>query len=75
MAQYIGVVQGARGEASRLGTKASGMTATVNGWNVGARVIIQHEDGRDVLYIYQTGGSNGAPHSRDVIAKITDTTI
>lgn len=60
MAQFYGSIQGNRGEATRLGSRSSGMVATVNGWDVGARVVIRHIDGEDVIYVYRTGGSNNA---------------
>jgi hypothetical protein len=59
MAQFLGSVQGQRGEATRLGSKSSGLTARVNGWHVGVRVEASHEDGKDVFRIYRTGGSSG----------------
>ena len=58
MAQFYGTVQGARGQASRVGTKSSGLTVHANGWNIGATVYLTHEDGRDVVRVYCNGGSN-----------------
>jgi len=58
MAQFRGTIEGNRGEASRLGTKASGLTVTANGWDTGVRVELSHRAGRDVVLIYRTGGSN-----------------
>ena len=58
MAQFRGTVEGQRGEASRLGSKSSGLTVTANGWNIGVRVFVEHIDGRDVIHVQQTGGSN-----------------
>ncbi|EIZ87110.1 gp62 protein [Methylobacterium sp. GXF4] len=37
MAHFIGTVQGARGEASRLGHKSSGITGYVASWSGGCR--------------------------------------
>lgn len=59
MAQFRAVIQGQRGQASRLGSKKSGASAVVNGWRVGVRVNAYHEAGRDVIEVYATGGSNG----------------
>ncbi len=59
MAQFRGTLQGQRGGASRLGSKSSGLYVTANGWDAGVKVTAVHEDGRDVFYVYQTGGSNG----------------
>ena len=58
MAQFIGAVMGQGGRASRLGSQASGLVVTANGWDIGARVTIEHEDGRDVVRVWRTGGSN-----------------
>lgn len=68
MARFRAVIRGQRGEASRLGSKLSGISASVNGWNAGvkvnARVSTTNAQGRevsdyDVFEIYVTGGSNG----------------
>ena len=58
MAQFKGTVEGNRGEASRLGSKANGMVTTCNGWNMGVTVVATHDDGVDTFEIWQTGGSN-----------------
>jgi hypothetical protein len=57
MAQFYGGVHGQAGEATRLGSKRSGLNVFANGWNVGAKVSIEHEDGRDVVRVYRTKGS------------------
>jgi hypothetical protein len=67
MAQFRATISGQRGEASRLGSKNSGMRVTCNGWNGGVTVYAQcrqNEDDRDVFVIYATGGSNGAKPQR-----------
>lgn len=59
MARFRATIKGQRGEASRLGSSNSGITANVNGWDVGVKV----ESGtgeEDVFYIYTTGGSHRA---------------
>ena len=58
MAHFRATIQGMRGEASRLGTKHSGMIATIDGWDIGCDVTIRHHDGYDVVRISLTGGSN-----------------
>lgn len=65
MAHFRATIQGNRGKASRLGTKKSGIVATVNGWNVGVDVVIKHneETGKDVITVIPTSGSN---HSKAV---------
>jgi len=61
MAQYRASIQGNRGTASRLGHKADGIVADVNGWNSGVNVF-GHYDGDDigdVFDITMTPGSGG----------------
>ena len=60
MAHFRATAIGQRGEASRLGSKSSGMIVNVNGWNVGIRVHAIHnkETGKDELCVWKTGGSN-----------------
>lgn len=41
------------------GTKETGIQSHTRGWNVGARVIIDHQDGKDVVRVYATKGTNG----------------
>lgn len=65
MAQFRGVLRGQRGEASRLGTKSSGLTAHINGWNCGVDVELEHLNDQDQVIVYLTGGSNG--RSRKVL--------
>lgn len=61
MAQFYGDLQGNRGEATRMGTKSSGIRAHVRGWNVGARIHVKVDrDGNDHVYVYRTSGSNGS---------------
>jgi len=61
MAHFIGYVQGNRGEASRTGSKDSGMTAIARGWNLGAVVWMGHDDDKNLDFIDITidSGSNG----------------
>jgi len=58
MAQFRATIKGQRGEVSRLGSKASGIQARVNGWDVGILVNANHIDGQDTMELYSTGGSN-----------------
>ena len=72
MAQFRAVIRGQRGEASRLGSKNSGIVAHVDGWNAGVTVRgMVDAQGRDMFTVYATGGSNRAQTER-VIAVITD---
>jgi hypothetical protein len=59
MAHFYASMKGSRGEATRVGTKQSGLTAHVRGWDIGARVELSHVDGRDYVRVYATTGSNG----------------
>jgi len=60
MAHFIGYVHGSRGEASRLGTKDSGITAKANGWDIGAETSIRYDEkiDMDIVTVYLTAGSN-----------------
>ena len=70
MAQFRATIEGNRGPASRLGTKSSGITATINGWNIGVYVSIRYNEilGQDVIQITQTGGSAGQDPSGEFAA-------
>lgn len=61
MAHFYGGVHGHRGEATRLGTAASGLRSFSNGWNVGAEVVLQGGPDGDHIQIRLTSGSNGGP--------------
>ena len=59
MAHFIGYLQGSRSRVSRLGTPASGITATAQGWNIGGEVTVSvDQDGNDVVEFVLTTGSN-----------------
>ena len=59
MAHFYGEMQGSRGNTTRCGTKASGITAHVRGWDAGVRVTMEEQgDGRDCAFVDVTGGSN-----------------
>lgn len=59
MAHFYASIQGNRGEATRMGSKDSGISGHIRGWHVGARVDMDHEDGKDVVRVYRTSGSQG----------------
>jgi hypothetical protein len=71
MAQFRATVQGQRGEASRLGSKSSGLVVRANGWNIGVKVIAAHHNGKDVFRVVKTGGSN-AGWKEEVIAEFSE---
>ena len=59
MAQFMGYVKGQRGEATRLGSKNSGLVVRANGWESGIKVEATVDiEGRDVFWVEITGGSN-----------------
>ena len=58
MAQFIGYVHGQRNEASRLGSKNSGLTAIAKGWNIGGKIDMSHRAGQDTIQFFLNGGSN-----------------
>jgi len=72
MANFRAVIQGQRGQASRLGSKSSGITASVNGWHLGVEVIAYHdkETGRDIFRVYKTEGSGYNRGRKELIAEI-----
>lgn len=53
MAHFRGVIRGQRGEASRLGSKASGIRVLLQTWSWNVQVTAQHQDnmGRDLAYL------------------------
>ena len=60
MAQFYAEIQGNRGEATRMGTKSTGIHGHIRGWNIGVRVQCNYDSGTDsdICYVYQTGGSS-----------------
>jgi len=58
MSHYYSSIKGQKGEATRCGSKNSGISTHVRTWNFGIQVFIRHKNGKDVAEIYQTGGSN-----------------
>ena len=63
MAQFRATIKGQRGQASRLGSKETGIVADINGWNLGVRVeaFYDADSDQDIFTVFETGGSNGAP--------------
>ena len=65
MARFYANIQGNRGEATRMGTTASGIGGHIRGWNVGGRVELHvNESGEDEVWIWLTSGSNGSHNSK-----------
>ncbi|MCK5610656.1 hypothetical protein KAR91_52775 [Candidatus Pacearchaeota archaeon] len=64
MAQFYASIKGNRGEATRMGTKSSGISGHIRGWSIGCRVRVAHIDGQDIVQVYKTAGSNGYSDER-----------
>jgi hypothetical protein len=76
MSHFYGVLQGSRGEATRCGTKGSGMETIAASWNGAIRTTLYIKDGEDyarvekirwhgngvsqVLYDGPVGGADGS---------------
>ncbi len=62
MSRFYGSLEGsARTTATRRGSKASGVSAHVRGWDIGLEVIAHDHNGNDAISVYLTRGSNGEP--------------
>ena len=59
MAQFRGIVQGSRGEVSRLAHKSTGLTVHADAWNIGVTVFMRYNDEtkQDEAVITLTDGS------------------
>lgn len=66
MSKFYASIQGNRGEATRMGSKASGIHGHIRGWNIGASVdcYFDEKTGQDVCVVSITGGSNGHASSK-----------
>jgi hypothetical protein len=71
MAQFRAIIRGQRGEASRLGSKQSGMAAHVDGWTAGVTVRVSHVNGKDLFTVYRTAGSSYAGTPDEKIAEFS----
>ena len=73
MAQFYASIQGNRGEASRMGSKNSGIEGHIRGWNIGARVVcfVDKKTGKDTVRVFKTAGSSGFGDS-SLIAEFTE---
>lgn len=70
MSHFYGVLNGSRGEATRCGTKSSGMTATAASWQGAVRVTLREVNGADHAYVelipWQGAGGNRLLYSGPV---------
>ena len=53
MSHFYGVLQGQRGEATRCGSQASGLTATAASWKGAIEVEVFERDGVDYFEVRQ----------------------
>lgn len=62
MAQYYASIQGSGGQATKMGTKKTGINGHIRGWHIGAQVWMSYneETGEDECTINLTGGSRGS---------------
>lgn len=69
MSHFYASIQGSRGEATRQGTKNSGIYTHIRGWTTGVEVEILYNSRTscDEVKVYRTEGSNGS--YRELIAK------
>lgn len=59
MARFYGSMWGAaQSEVTRVGSETSGVGAHVRGWRIGGKVEVFDRDGKDVLVLQVTGGSD-----------------
>ena len=59
MAHFYANIQGNRGEATRMGSKDSGIRGHIRGWDIGGSVWCRHYNGKDRVTLTVTSGSNG----------------
>lgn len=51
MAHFYGEVRGGRGEATRCGTKKSGLRSRAAGWGLGATVSMYHSEDEEMDHV------------------------
>ena len=77
MSHFYGVLEGSRGQATRCGTKSSGVNVTVAGWRGAVRVQIRYNANKDRdeyrVYLEPWQGSGG--DSRLLAAGVLNATI
>ena len=72
MAHFYGEIKGSgKSTATRCGTKNTGIQAHIRGWNLGCEVVCHHQDGKDYISIYKTGGTDG-PTKRVLITELME---
>lgn len=70
MAHFFGGIQGNRGEATRAGSKDSGISAYVQGWHgrISSRMFSAGD--RDMGYVTLSGGPRGSGESVNITGTI-----
>jgi hypothetical protein len=58
MSTFYASIQGQGGEVTKCGSKDSGIHGHIRGWNLGVKVVGVIENGQEIFYVYETGGSN-----------------
>ena len=59
MAHFYANIQGNRSERTACGTKNSGISGHIRGWDIGAWSAVGHANGKDIVTMKLTSGSNG----------------
>ena len=73
MSHFYGDLRGSRGEATRCGTRASGISSHPRGWRVGVRVEGRDGGGNyDVFDVELTRGSNDSDTRQPLATVHTD---
>jgi hypothetical protein len=74
MARFYASIRGGRGTATRIGRQS--ITGHIRGWRTGVEVDCQPDidSGRDVCFVYRTGGSSGAIR-KELIAEVRENKI
>lgn len=70
MAQFRGTLKGNRGQASRLGTKNSGLDMTADAWEIGAIVRARHNIDGENLDSIEFSLTAGSHHSNPILPAI-----
>jgi len=63
MSRYYADIQGNRGQATRMGTAASGMQGHIRSWNLGCQVFCKPDNENaenDSMIVQITSGSTGS---------------
>ncbi len=68
MAHFRGIVQGSRGEVSRLAHASTGLTVHADGWNLGVTVFMRYNDEtkQDEAIVTLTDGSGNRGLRKDL---------